>query len=247
MWSWQEWAMQLVAASMSWWEQWCWPITCSPWRGRWGRRPRSLRSLYQSPASSNIACHLCCHTKTKSWTEELRVPQGRLGNQEKVCTCKNDARILEKFSLQKEPYNSNKVSVVSSKRDAAELHIITNFYMTLSRFFYKWKRCLTCHNIIDSCKLVTDGCLKKLLQLNEKYYVSEVDPVFTIEEKYPFMVEWCVKSHSFLVEQALPEVKFKEIMEETKVMLKRGYKIYLRSSSSTVSLCSYFQLIMEMN
>lgn len=32
--------------------------------------------------------------------------------------------------------------------------------------------------------------LKKLLQLNEKYYVIEVDPVFIIEEKYPFMVEW---------------------------------------------------------
>lgn len=91
--------------------------------------------------------------------------------------------------MQQKPYNSN-IICGFIKRGAAELQIITNFDMTLSRFSYKGKRCLTCHNIIGNCKQVRDGCLKKLLQLNEKYYVIELDPVFIIEEKYPFVVEW---------------------------------------------------------
>lgn len=30
----------------------------------------------------------------------------------------------------------------------------------------------------------------QLLQLKEKYYAIEVDPVLTVEEKFPYMVEW---------------------------------------------------------
>lgn len=60
----------------------------------------------------------------------------------------------------------------------------------------------------------------QLLQLKEKYYAIEVDPVLTIEEKYPYIVEWYTKSHSLLVEQALPKAKLKEIVEESDIMLK---------------------------
>ncbi|NP_001361267.1 cytosolic 5'-nucleotidase 3A isoform 5 [Homo sapiens] len=110
------------------------------------------------------------------------------------------------------------------KGGAAKLQIITDFDMTLSRFSYKGKRCPTCHNIIDNCKLVTDECRKKLLQLKEKYYAIEVDPVLTVEEKYPYMVEWYTKSHGLLVQQALPKAKLKEIVAESDVMLKEGYE-----------------------
>lgn len=30
----------------------------------------------------------------------------------------------------------------------------------------------------------------QLLQLKEQYYAIEVDPVLTVEEKFPYMVEW---------------------------------------------------------
>uniref|UniRef100_A0A5F9CJI7 5'-nucleotidase n=1 Tax=Oryctolagus cuniculus TaxID=9986 RepID=A0A5F9CJI7_RABIT len=102
--------------------------------------------------------------------------------------------------------------------------IITDFDMTLSRFSYKGKRCPTCHNIIDNCKLVTDECQKKLMQLREQYYPIEVDPILTVEEKYPYMVEWYTKSHGLLVEQGIPKGKLKEIVAESDVMLKEGYE-----------------------
>ncbi|XP_074140420.1 cytosolic 5'-nucleotidase 3A isoform X2 [Sminthopsis crassicaudata] len=109
------------------------------------------------------------------------------------------------------------------KGGASKLQIITDFDMTLSRFSYNGKRCPTCHNVIDNCKLVTDECRKKLLQLKEKYYAIEIDPVLTIEEKYPYMVEWYTKSHTLLVEQALPKNKIGEVVRESDVMLKEGY------------------------
>ncbi|XP_045144603.1 cytosolic 5'-nucleotidase 3A [Echinops telfairi] len=105
------------------------------------------------------------------------------------------------------------------KGGAAKLQIITDFDMTLSRFSYKGKRCPTCHSKCDlhnsfmkisiilrpSCYLI--WLLKHLfqllkvflviklfapfqfLQLKEKYYAIEVDPVLTLDEKYPYMVE----------------------------------------------------------
>ncbi|XP_049497623.1 cytosolic 5'-nucleotidase 3A isoform X3 [Panthera uncia] len=108
------------------------------------------------------------------------------------------------------------------KGGAAKLQIITDFDMTLSRFSYEGKRCPTCHYVIDNSKLVTDECRKKLMQLKEKYYAIEIDPVLTMEEKYPYMVEWYTKAHGLLIEQALPKAKLKEIVAESDVMLKLG-------------------------
>lgn len=47
-----------------------------------------------------------------------------------------------------------------------------------------------CTDVIDNCKLVTEECRQKLLQLKHKYYPIEIDPHLSMEEKYPFMVEW---------------------------------------------------------
>ncbi|XP_007956437.1 cytosolic 5'-nucleotidase 3A [Orycteropus afer afer] len=110
------------------------------------------------------------------------------------------------------------------KGGPTKLQVITDFDMTLSRFSYNGKRCPSCHNTVENCKLVTDECRKKLLQLKEKYYAIEVDPILTIEEKYPYMVEWYTKSHRLLIEQALPKSKLKEIVEESDIMLKEGYE-----------------------
>uniref|UniRef100_A0A8C7I9U5 5'-nucleotidase n=1 Tax=Oncorhynchus kisutch TaxID=8019 RepID=A0A8C7I9U5_ONCKI len=76
------------------------------------------------------------------------------------------------------------------KGGASKLQVITDFDMTLSRFAVNGKRCPTCHNIIDNCKLVTEDCRTKLLELKNTYYPIEIDPHLTMEEKYPFMVEW---------------------------------------------------------
>ncbi|XP_055974216.1 cytosolic 5'-nucleotidase 3A isoform X2 [Sorex fumeus] len=112
------------------------------------------------------------------------------------------------------------------KGGAAKLQIITDFDMTLSRFSHEGRRCPTCHNVIDNCKLVSDECRKKLLELKEKYYSIEIDPYLTIDQKCPHIVEWYTKSHSLLVEQAIPKDKLREIVAESDIMLKEGYETF---------------------
>ncbi|KAG7232024.1 hypothetical protein INR49_009973 [Caranx melampygus] len=110
------------------------------------------------------------------------------------------------------------------KGGASKLQIITDFDMTLSKFAINGKRCPTCHNIIDNCKLVTEECRQKLLQLKNTYYPIEIDPNLTMEEKYPFMVEWYFKSHSLLVEQRIEKDKLPEVVRESDAALREGYE-----------------------
>ncbi|XP_035991302.1 cytosolic 5'-nucleotidase 3 isoform X1 [Fundulus heteroclitus] len=110
------------------------------------------------------------------------------------------------------------------KGGASKLQIITDFDMTISKFAINGKQCPTCHNIIDNCKLVTDECRQKLLQLRNKYYPIEIDPYLTIEDKYPFMVEWYFKAHSLLVEQRIEKDKLPEVVRESDVALREGYE-----------------------
>lgn len=60
-------------------------------------------------------------------------------------------------------------------------------------------------DIIDNCKLVTEECRQKLLQLRNKYYPIEIDPQLTMEEKYPFMVEWWVVKDFLIYEPDGPD------------------------------------------
>ncbi|KAI9520173.1 Cytosolic 5'-nucleotidase 3A [Dissostichus eleginoides] len=110
------------------------------------------------------------------------------------------------------------------KGGASKLQIITDFDMTLSKFAVNGKRCPSCHNIIDNCNLVTEDCRQKLLQLKNKYYPIEIDPNLTMEEKYPFMVEWYFKSHTLLVEQRLEKDKLPEVVKESEAALREGYE-----------------------
>uniref|UniRef100_A0A8C2BYR9 5'-nucleotidase n=1 Tax=Cyprinus carpio TaxID=7962 RepID=A0A8C2BYR9_CYPCA len=99
------------------------------------------------------------------------------------------------------------------KGGASKLQIITDFDMTLSKFAVNGKRCPTCHSEY-----------KTLLQLKETYYPIEIDPHLTMEEKYPFIVEWYFKSHTLLVEQRLQKDKLPEVVRESDVCLREGYE-----------------------
>ncbi|KAA8591942.1 hypothetical protein FQN60_017316 [Etheostoma spectabile] len=110
------------------------------------------------------------------------------------------------------------------KGGASKLQIITDFDMTLSKFAINGKRCPSCHYIIENCRLVSEECRQKLLQLKNKYYPIEIDPHLTMEEKYPFMVEWYFKSHTLLVEQRIEKDKLADMVRESDAALREGYE-----------------------
>ncbi|XP_068179136.1 cytosolic 5'-nucleotidase 3 isoform X1 [Antennarius striatus] len=124
----------------------------------------------------------------------------------------------------KDPERVEQIICGLIKGGASKLQIITDFDMTLSKFAINGKRSPTCHNIIDNCKLITDECRQKLLQLKNKYYPIEIDPHLTTEEKFPFIVEWYFKSHTLLVEQRLEKDKLSEVVRESDAALREGYE-----------------------
>ncbi|KAG7265288.1 hypothetical protein CRUP_005266 [Coryphaenoides rupestris] len=65
------------------------------------------------------------------------------------------------------------------------------------------------------CGLIKGGASK----LQNKYYPIEIDPQLTMEEKYPFMVEWYFKSHTLLVEQRLEKDKLPDVVRESDAAL----------------------------
>ncbi|KAM7176871.1 LOW QUALITY PROTEIN: cytosolic 5'-nucleotidase 3A [Macrochelys suwanniensis] len=171
------------------------------------------------------ACMQALHLWTLLTTYAVAVGQNQ-GQKKQECP-KLNAQMPEfqkKTVHIKDPGRVEEIICGLIKGGAAKLQIITDFDMTLSRFSYNGKRCPTCHNVLDNCKLITEECRKKLLQLKETYYAIEIDPDLTIEEKYPYMVEWYNKSHTLLVEQGLQKDKFAEIVRESDVMLKEGYE-----------------------
>ncbi|XP_037640078.1 cytosolic 5'-nucleotidase 3 isoform X2 [Sebastes umbrosus] len=109
------------------------------------------------------------------------------------------------------------------KGGASKLQIITDFDMTLSKFAVNGKRCPSCHHIIENCNLIAEDCKEKLLQLKNKYYPIEIDSNLTMEEKFPFMVEWYFKSHTLLVESRIEKDKLTEVVRESCAVLKDGY------------------------
>ncbi|XP_074509140.1 cytosolic 5'-nucleotidase 3 isoform X2 [Sebastes fasciatus] len=109
------------------------------------------------------------------------------------------------------------------KGGASKLQIITDFDMTLSKFAVNGERCPSCHHIIENCNLIAEDCKEKLLQLKNKYYPIEIDSNLTMEEKFPFIVEWYFKSHTLLVESRIEKDKLAEVVRESGAVLKDGY------------------------
>ncbi|EMP31553.1 Cytosolic 5'-nucleotidase III [Chelonia mydas] len=194
-------------------------------------------SFTPSAAPANpSACMQALHLWTLLTTYAVAVGQNQ-GQKKQECP-KLNAQMPEfqkKTVHIKDPGRVEEIICGLIKGGAAKLQIITDFDMTLSRFSYNGKRCPTCHNVIDNCKLITEECRKKLLQLKETYYAIEIDPDLTIEEKYPYMVEWYNKSHTLLVEQGLQKDKFAEIVRESDVMLK-----YILAKSEVMAQCKNY-------
>ncbi|CAL9706229.1 unnamed protein product [Knipowitschia caucasica] len=124
----------------------------------------------------------------------------------------------------KDPERVEQITCGLIKGGASKLQIITDFDMTLSKFQVNGKRCPTCHNIIDYSQLVTDECRQKLVQLKNQYYPIEIDPQLSMEDKFPFMVEWYFKSHSLLVEQRIQKDKLPQAVRDSDAALRDGYE-----------------------
>ncbi|XP_033926021.1 7-methylguanosine phosphate-specific 5'-nucleotidase isoform X1 [Melopsittacus undulatus] len=106
----------------------------------------------------------------------------------------------------------------------SKLQVISDFDMTLSRFWCHGRRCPTSHNILSDSRVISEDGRKQLKDLLHYYYPIEIDPNRTPEEKQPLMVEWWSRVHELLVQQNIHKEDIAQIVRESGVMLRDGFK-----------------------
>uniref|UniRef100_A0A8B9FGQ2 5'-nucleotidase n=1 Tax=Amazona collaria TaxID=241587 RepID=A0A8B9FGQ2_9PSIT len=116
--------------------------------------------------------------------------------------------------------------IIRSLREqgASKLQVISDFDMTLSRFGCSGGRCPTSHNILNDSRVISEDGRKKLKDLLDYYYPIETDPNRTLEEKRPLMVEWWSRVHELLTQQNIRKGDIAQIVRESGVMLRDGFK-----------------------
>ncbi|XP_061199202.1 7-methylguanosine phosphate-specific 5'-nucleotidase [Neopsephotus bourkii] len=110
------------------------------------------------------------------------------------------------------------------EQGASRLQVISDFDMTLSRFGCNGRRCPTSHNILNDSRVISEDGRKKLKDLLHYYYPIEIDPNRTMEEKGPLMVEWWSRVHELLTQQNIRKGDIAQIVRESGVMLRDGFK-----------------------
>ncbi|NXC41422.1 5NT3B nucleotidase, partial [Penelope pileata] len=110
------------------------------------------------------------------------------------------------------------------EQGSSKLQVISDFDMTLSRFGCNGRRCPTSHNILDNSRVISEDGKKKLKDLLHYYYPIEIDPNRTLEEKRPLMVEWWTRAHELLSQQKIQKGDIAQIVRESDVMLRDGFK-----------------------
>ncbi|NXI48166.1 5NT3B nucleotidase, partial [Galbula dea] len=118
------------------------------------------------------------------------------------------------------------MGIIRSIREqgTSKLQVISDFDMTLSRFGCNGRRCPTSHNILDNSRVISEDGKRKLKDLLHYYYPIEIDPNRSLEEKRPLMVEWWTRAHELLSQQKIQRGDIAQIVRESDVMLRDGFK-----------------------
>ncbi|KAK9535355.1 hypothetical protein VZT92_007739 [Zoarces viviparus] len=125
----------------------------------------------------------------------------------------------------RDPQRVQEILEAMLKAGSNTVQVISDFDMTLTRFAYNGKRCPTCHNILDNCKLISNDCKEELKELLNTYYPIEIDSSRSIADKLPLMVEWWTKAHELLVQQKIKKDLLAIVVRDSDARLRDGYQL----------------------
>ncbi|XP_058508556.1 cytosolic 5'-nucleotidase 3-like [Solea solea] len=126
----------------------------------------------------------------------------------------------------RDPQRVQEILQSMMKAGSNTVQVISDFDMTLTRFMYNGKRCPTCHNILDTSRLISDDGKVELKELLDTYYPIEIDTSRPVEEKLPLMVEWWTKAHELLVQQAIRKDMLTAAVRESEAKLREGFQLF---------------------
>jgi 5'-nucleotidase len=103
------------------------------------------------------------------------------------------------------------------------IQVVTDFDMTITKYWKDGKRSPSSHCIIAENPLFAEDARKRSTELINKYYPYEISTEITYKEKYKYMVEWWSKQHKIIIEQKLTQESLDELIKAMPVTFRDGF------------------------
>ncbi|KAI9315417.1 HAD-like domain-containing protein [Obelidium mucronatum] len=107
-----------------------------------------------------------------------------------------------------------KVRTIEAKGIDA-LHVISDFDMTMTRFWHNGTRSPSTHAVLTRSHRVSDEFRTETDALYKKFYPMEISTTLSFEEKYKAMEEWWSTAHERIVALKLSRHDLKDIVATT--------------------------------
>lgn len=103
------------------------------------------------------------------------------------------------------------------------LQVVSDFDMTLTKFKDRDDSlCDSTYRALELSPLLPEDYRAAVAQLKEFYYAIEIDPVMTIEEKVPHMVDWYTKSHDHLIKNQMQREWIAQMVKDSRIVFRDG-------------------------
>ncbi|KAG4104688.1 5'-nucleotidase, cytosolic III [Neocallimastix lanati (nom. inval.)] len=110
-----------------------------------------------------------------------------------------------------------------------KIHLISDFDMTITKYWYNGSRSPSSHDILTRSSKVSENYRKRCDDLKAKFYPIEISPELTNEEKFPYMVEWWENADQAILDEKIHKDTIAEMVRETPVVYRQGIKDVLYS------------------
>ncbi|KAJ3104907.1 5'-nucleotidase, cytosolic III [Phlyctochytrium planicorne] len=115
---------------------------------------------------------------------------------------------------------------------AKKLHIISDFDMTMTKYWVNGKRSPSSHAILTRSPSITQEFKDRSDDLYKKYYPIEISSTVSTEVKFKAMEEWWIEAHKLIVELNLGKSDLTRMIHETQVTFRQGLDEVIKLSAS---------------
>ncbi|KAJ8327649.1 hypothetical protein O5D80_003995 [Batrachochytrium dendrobatidis] len=126
--------------------------------------------------------------------------------------------------------NPSKIAEKLAQLDAdgvSALHVITDFDMTLTRYWTNGVRSRSSHGVLEHASNVDDKYKTALTDLYKKYYPIEISHTIPFEEKVEAMKTWWTTAHSIIVGMGLTRQDIKDMVQSSPVAFRPKLKEFV--------------------
>lgn len=112
------------------------------------------------------------------------------------------------------------------------LHLISDFDMTITKYWYQGKKSPSSHDILSNSSKVSEKYHKRCNELKNKFYPIEIAPNMTEAEKLPYMIEWWRNANQAIIDEKIHKDTIKDMARETQVVYRPGIKDVIHTCKS---------------